>query len=481
MKEDIQNICLNVETVSVEDILDTFNIKSAFEIDEKINELQDILPDNYDELNECRNKIKLVLYNVENWDIEDLENLFELTEKDTATIESFNTKISPHISNENQPLDERTFKQQAIIKLGNALFPNQYSIDNVEFIQTRITDQVKYIEIDSDFRKSMSEEPYDFLFECAPSSYVKNVEEIELHYAQIPLDWYTISEEFGNHFFYYRISDISNVEDIRYVRYDSRANAGGEIISCDEIVYVIDYNDFTKIKVPDGNYSSQELIDTINKKMKESTGISVSGEEWFTYDNTNSLKKCTIHNRSDKTIQFIFYDITSANWTNVHVQNCLGMIIGALTKSSRLCKPIPHILTIEGDNEVLLPGKVNTCGTKHINIILDHMSSSQIYTSVVGGMTEEFNLLHGRRMFDGTNVFARIPLTETPASDDIRNSETTKILTLFNNTLKYKRYLNQTTISKIRVRVTNEFYQPLYGLGNISISLIAKCKVQELG
>lgn len=227
------------------------------------------------------------------------DHFFEVEEDNDANSETeeeynkegfsnINTKISSS-SNVSKPIStlQKTLPTDEInqVRQMQYAFPVEYSKD---YLNPLLKQTIKRnVVIDSQYRESKNyNSPTNFTFNL--SEPLKDVVSLKLYSFQIPYTWYTINNNYGSNFFYLK----GNAPGI---------DTGG--------------NKDIKIEIPVGNYSSGELVSTVNKNMSQSFQTTYSDISFgatsinYTYANSKTTLSIDITNNYNE----IYYQIRFAD------------------------------------------------------------------------------------------------------------------------------------------------------------------------
>lgn len=418
------------------DSIEEFNISSPFEIDEKINEV--IENTNDDEVvnlyEEKRAKIKEYLYDVDNWELNDLYVLFDMNpDRDLIDKELFKTKVSPYLAQYDGSSDTALYEflNQAVNRLSMDRF--QLSWDEMNVFRGAIGDNISTkstgIRIYSIQRNIMTDDIYDFIFQL--NEPIHDVISFSLVECTIPLSWFTFSELYKNNSFLMMIAENTDPgrtfiidQNIRnaFVGVNDDCSpktvdsVEGESSSDSGNIDKVDYALYETIKIRDGNYTAKELADELNHKIIENfqdkdIGVDDDGEP-FIFDLQNGLddqgnptyfkifeyESRTRRFRANKIegyrLHFVFYSGLQSETKDTQINDCLGKAMGFLAPQHNL-KFDSYDMDLKGESDsddfIRAPYMANTYGTPIINISIDDFATNQIGSSFIDGRPSEYN------------------------------------------------------------------------------------------
>jgi hypothetical protein len=240
------------------------NNPSDRELEGKINQLLTKYEDTDDNMYNFIMKIYQHFFDIEDQDQDDYQEGFESTPTSIPTStpqpnnNNNNTELITDVQVINNPYDPKnqviTYQQQL-----------EYTPGIINPLLKETVNRIIYI--DSKFR-DMSVYPYSSEYTFNLSESLNNVVRIKLYSVQIPYTWYTIDNTFGSNFFFFKGNQLG-----------------------------ID-NDSLQISVPPGNYSSQQLVQAVNKgfqtMFQQNTDINF-GQTSMTYDNTNNYASLSMY------------------------------------------------------------------------------------------------------------------------------------------------------------------------------------------
>lgn len=195
------------------------------------------------------------------------DRFFEIEDDGENEEESYQEGMSNLKSKPLPPKEEKTTEEINQVRQLQYAFPVEYSKD---YLNPLLKQTIKRnIVIDSQYRESKNyNNPTNFTFNL--SEPLKDVVSLKLYSFQIPYTWYTINNNYGSNFFYLK----GNKEGI---------NSGNKDI---------------KIEIPVGNYTSSDLVSTVNNSMLQSFQTQYSdisfGTTSIKYTSANSKATLTL-------------------------------------------------------------------------------------------------------------------------------------------------------------------------------------------
>jgi hypothetical protein len=228
--------------------------------------------------------------------------------------------------------------------------------DNLNQNLKHTTSQI--INLDSQYRENIL--PYDLSNADVVSSStdylvnfsqtLKNVLSLKLYSIQIPYTWYTFDENLGNNFFLYNEN---------------------------------------RIEITSGNYTNQELVDTLNKDASNNS-----------YDISYALNvnngKISIYTESDAS--FVFYDSNDTEFTQAKTKYStpskinynLGWSMGFRPDYSNT-KSTDIYYNVTSGSTLTAESIVDTYGTKYIYVIIDDYNQNHMNKGLVSiGVNKPF-------------------------------------------------------------------------------------------
>lgn len=239
----------------------------------------------------------------------------------------------------------------------NILIPNRIQVQerfNVPILRGQFNPNVKnlfkrLINVDSIYRQILRLPPNNFTIDLAVE--VEKVLSMRLVNFQIRKTWYAISAQTGTDFFL-----------IRELEEDQ----------------VTPKNEFTQIKVEDGNYTEQELIDAVHEKVQE-----VFPDISVVYNKNSGKTSFQYH--GDKIYEILFYSNREPG--NSKVNNNLGWVMGFrnLGEGANVNVNSNDMRYLLGGTftKVTSEGIVDTYGPKYILLGIDDFNKNHINHSIV--------------------------------------------------------------------------------------------------
>lgn len=421
------------------DSIEALDISSPFEIDEKINEAIENTDDEslIDLYENKRIEIKDYLYDVNNWEIQDLYFLFDMNpDDDDEVIDEilFKRKVAPYLAQYDGSTDTglSIFLNQAVNRLSMDRFQLTWDELNVGTENNNNDDEnvsVKStgIRIYSMQRNVLTDNIYDFVFQL--NEPIPDVTSFTLVECTIPLSWFTFSENYRNNYFLVKIAENSdnasiNIinQNIRNASLDVNDDCAPKTNEDDDvdgsgigIVDKVDYASYKTIKIRDGNYTAEQLADELNLKIVENFhGENIGADsnnnnitlnlETGKDDNDNPIyfkvfeyeqrtRRFKAYKKQGIRFHFVFYTGFQAEaGENTQINDCLGFAMGFLAPQHNV-KFDSYDLDLQGDSDSFIraPYIANTYGTPIINLSIDDFTNNQIGRSFIDGRPSEYN------------------------------------------------------------------------------------------
>jgi hypothetical protein len=404
------------------DSIEALDISSPFEIDEKINEAIENTDDEslIDLYENKRIEIKDYLYDVNNWEIQDLYFLFDMDSYDDVIDEIlFKRKVAPYLAQYDGSTDTglSIFLNQAVNRLSMDRFQLTWDELNVGTENNNNDDEnlsVKStgIRIYSMQRNVLTDNIYDFVFQL--NEPIPDVTSFTLVECTIPLSWFTFSENYRNNYFLVKIAENSDKaskniinQNIRNASLDVNDDCAPKTNEDDDIdgsgigiVDKVDYASYKTIKISDGNYTAEQLADELNFQIYQSyandgiDGIgSGSGSDFKIFEYEQRTRRFKAYKKQGIRFHFVFYTGFQAEaGENTQINDCLGFAMGFLAPQHNV-KFDSYDLDLQGDSDSFIraPYIANTYGTPIINLSIDDFTNNQIGRSFIDGRPSEYN------------------------------------------------------------------------------------------
>ena len=502
-------------------IITDLNIDSPFEIDERINEAIenevgdfDNQDDRIEFFEDARIRIKKHFYDIDNWDTQALFFLFDMNPDDDYEVinqELFISKVSPYLAQYEGSAETglSLFLLQAVNRLSlerfNSTWEELIKKDNDD--DKNVSVKSTGIRIYSMNRNVLNDNIYDFIFQL--NEPIHDVLSFSLVECNIPLSWFTFSEQYKNNYFLVKISQNTdsinmNIIDeniknsILEVNDDCTVRTEDNNDNQDNSKRIIDKRDYSSYKtitISDGNYNAEDLAKELNSKIYQAyiddDDIDLGDESSFkVFEYEHRTRRFIAIVKQDIRFHFVFYTGFQAEaGENTQVNDCLGFAMGFLAPQNNI-KYDSYDLDLQGDDGTFIraPFIANTYGTPIINIIIDDFTNNQIGRSIIDGKPSEYDFdpvpedridyinneevslnerysqkeaearaLHksqldvlSRKSFPSnvsySNIFASIPVTRSPCNTDVLNDSTpTTIYYSSNDLFSFKRYFSGKT------------------------------------
>ena len=411
------------------DSIEALDISSPFEIDEKINEAIENTDDEslIDLYENKRIEIKDYLYDIENWEIQDLYFLFDMNpDDDVIDEELFKSKVAPYLAQYDGSSDTglSIFLNQAVNRLSMDRFQLAWDELNV-FPKQEVEDNVSVkstgIRIYSMLRNVLTDNIYDFVFQL--NEPIQNVTSFSLVECTIPLSWFTFSENYRNNYFLLKIAESSDSVNMNIIDQNIR-NASLDVNddctpkSIDDsgtgIVDKIDYSEYDVVTIRNGNYTAEQLADELNFQIEKYHGKEIGIDsnndpiilnlETDKDDNGNPnffkvfeyeqrTRRFKVNRKGGMRFHFVFYTGFQAEaGGDTQINDCLGFAMGFLAPQHNV-KFDSYDLDLQGDDGTFVeaPYIANTYGTPIINLSIDDFTNNQIGRSFIDGKPSEYN------------------------------------------------------------------------------------------
>jgi hypothetical protein len=258
----------NIKTVEGQELYNFFNkIYNHFFEDEDENEEEENIEGSIEE-QEPNLKKKMI-------------NMISMRKPNNTKVEGFEQRTT-------QPPTKKS--STSVVSSPVLVAPQEYTKDNLNPLLKQTTTRI--ISIDSQYRENKTDLPTDFTLNL--SEPIKDVVSLRLYSFHIPYTWYTISNSFGSNFFI-----LKGITD--------GINNGNH-----------DYQ-FT---INPGNYTSEELVSTVNNSIKSqfNTYTDVSFATTSITYNTNTAKS-TLTIDITKNYNETNYYIDFPTWTNPVIES----------------------------------------------------------------------------------------------------------------------------------------------------------------
>ena len=248
----------------------------------------------------------------------------------------------------------------------NRLGINQ--VGDIPIIQGEINPNLKntitrIVSLDSQFRETIfpySNNPNSISsstnYTCLLNDMLTNTLNLQLYSIEIPYSWYLIDEYKGNDYFLVRYKDDEN--KLKSI----------------------------SIKINEGNYTPDTIIDEINDKINENK-ILLNDGIIVNFSNDPKNGKTTIRNKSNKQITIIFYD--NFNFLSemkscenkAKINSNLGWILGFRGHD---VEGIPNMIYIINKDEHIVSYSLIDCyGPKYFLVMLDDFNQNHINKGLV--------------------------------------------------------------------------------------------------
>lgn len=327
---------------------------------------------------------------------------------DNYKLDTLDTPISKEVESRTNELIKRE-DTQYVYSNNSDFFPGKLNQLNTRII-------TKNLNIDTRFRDNLySTQSSDFSIQM-PIKFNKVVS-MSLSSLELPVSFYGICKEFGNNFLYLQVTYTSFT--------DSNIT-----LTSDKI-----------ITVPDGNYNSSDLLDTINKLLSpvNSDGSLEYPNEIFSYISLSldittsgsgtgkvSIKPTGIYGNLIQSITFDFTKDINGNIDKVDVSTKIGWNLGFIKKKYR------------GNSTYTADTVIEPANIRYIYLAVDDFANS--------ANNQFVNVFNNSIMTP--NILARISIKGSYFSLIMEND--------FNIITEPRRYFGPVDIQRLRIRLLDE-------------------------